>query len=77
LSEHAFGNAIDIGGFRLADGRWVRVTSWRNGGAEQAFLREVAQGACRHFTVVLTPESDTAHQDHFHLDLSDWPVCDA
>lgn len=77
LSEHAFGNAIDIGVFTLADGRRVSVTEWYDGGQESTFLRQVARGACDMFAVVLTPISDAAHYNHFHLDLSDWPLCEA
>ncbi|MEO0034778.1 MAG: hypothetical protein RLZZ501_801, partial [Pseudomonadota bacterium] len=56
LSEHGRGQAIDIGGFELADGRIVTVRrDWRAGGAPAAFLHEVAQGACDQFSVVLTP----------------------
>ena len=31
-------------------------------------LAETAVIACEHFSNVLTPETDTAHHDHFHLD---------
>ena len=32
LSEHSFGNAVDIGGFRLADGRTITVVKgWTRG----------------------------------------------
>jgi hypothetical protein len=71
LSEHAFGNALDVMGFRLVDGREVTVAGgWRGRPAEREFLREVFAGACRHFTTVLGPGSDAFHSDHFHLDLA-------
>lgn len=72
LSEHAFGNGLDIGGFVLTDGREVKVaTDWRRGGPEaQAFLREIHAGACGTFKTVLGPGSDRFHEDHFHLDLA-------
>ena len=72
LSEHAFGNAIDVAGFKLASGRTVRVkTHWRRGTPEeQAFLRTVAAGACGPFTTVLGPGSNRLHEDHLHLDLA-------
>jgi hypothetical protein len=70
LSEHGFGNAIDIGGFTLASGRVVTVrTGWRGAPDEQRFLREVHDAACRNFSTVLGPASDRHHQDHFHFDL--------
>jgi len=72
LSEHAFGNAIDISGFRLADGRAiVIVQDWKKaGGPESAFLHAVHAGACEHFTTVLGPGADVFHYNHFHLDLA-------
>lgn len=71
LSEHSFGNAVDVMGFRLADGREIAVVKgWRGAPEEQEFLREVFVGACNHFTTVLGPGSDAFHYDHFHLDLA-------
>ena len=71
LSEHAFGNALDVMGFRLADGREVTVrTGWRGAQDEQEFLREVFVAACNYFTTVLGPGADAFHYDHFHLDLA-------
>ena len=72
LSEHSFGNAIDIGAFRLADGREVKIVrDWTRGGEqERAFLRELHAGACDHFTTVLGPGSDAMHYNHFHFDLA-------
>ncbi|MEG6508187.1 extensin family protein [Methyloligella sp. 2.7D] len=70
-SEHAFGNALDIGGFRLADGHEIVVKKhWSRGTAsEQAFLREVYNGACQTFYTVLGPGGDRHHGDHIHVDL--------
>ncbi len=72
LSEHSFGNAIDVSGFRLADGREiVIVRDWKKTGSQEAaFLREVHAGACQHFTTVLGPGADVFHYNHFHLDLA-------
>jgi hypothetical protein len=71
LSEHAFGNAVDVMAFRFADGREIAVAKgWRGEDIEQDFLREVFVGACNHFTTVLGPGSDSFHSDHFHLDLA-------
>ena len=71
LSEHAFGNALDVANLRLARGREVSVVrGWRRGNPrEQAFLRAAFTGACREFYTVLGPGSDRHHYDHFHLDL--------
>jgi hypothetical protein len=72
LSEHAFGNAIDVGGFRLADGRIISIVhDWTRGDeAAQAFLRNVHGGACAYFTTVLGPGYNIFHYNHFHLDLA-------
>jgi hypothetical protein len=72
LSEHAFGNAVDISGFKLADGRQiVIVQDWKKTDSqESAFLHEAHAGACQHFTTVLGPGADVFHYNHFHLDLA-------
>ena len=72
LSEHAFGNALDIGGFRLSDGREISVVrDWKQGDEQvRAFLREVHAGACQYFTTVLGPGADVFHYNHIHLDLA-------
>ena len=72
MSEHAYMNALDVSGFKLADGRTVRVKSgWRSADAAEAnFLRAVGEAACDDFTTVLGPGADAAHQDHLHLDLA-------
>lgn len=70
ISEHAFGNALDIAGFVLADGRRITVKNgWRGMPEEQGFLRDVQSGACAHFTTVLAPGSNVYHYDHIHVDL--------
>lgn len=70
ISEHAFGNALDISAFVLADGRRVTVKDgWRGMPEEQGFLRDVQSGACAHFTTVLAPGSNVFHYDHIHVDL--------
>jgi len=72
LSEHSFGNALDVMGFILADGREISVVKgWKAADpVEQEFLREAFVGACRYFTTVLGPGSDAFHYDHFHIDLA-------
>src|SRR6476619_2245515 len=70
LSEHAFGNAVDVAAFKLLDGRVVTVkTGWRGQPDEQSFLREVAATACARFKTFLGPGAPY-HGDHFHLDLA-------
>jgi hypothetical protein len=70
ISEHAFGNALDISSFTLADGRKITVKGGWNGlPEEQGFLRDVQGAACEQFTTVLAPGSNVYHYDHIHVDL--------
>ncbi|MEO0717439.1 MAG: extensin family protein [Pseudomonadota bacterium] len=76
MSQHARANAIDVSGFRLKNGRVISlVKDWNGSEEERAFLREVRDGACDHFTAVLGPEFNALHADHFHFDLGWWPKC--
>lgn len=69
FSEHATGDALDIIGFRLADGTRVSVLrDWASGDAKSAFLHDVRDGACAVFATVLSPEYNAAHADHLHFD---------
>jgi hypothetical protein len=68
-SEHATANAVDIAGFRLADGRRVSVVGdWDDQAGKGRFLRAVRDGACDLFATVLSPDYNAAHRDHLHLD---------
>ena len=70
ISEHAFGNALDIASFVLADGRRITVKNgWRGSPEEQGFLRDVQGAACDQFNTVLAPGSNRFHYDHIHVDL--------
>jgi hypothetical protein len=70
ISEHAFGNALDIAAFTLADGRRITVKDgWKGMPEEQGFLREVQGAACQQFNTVLAPGSNAYHNDHIHVDL--------
>jgi len=70
ISEHAFGNALDIAAFTLADGRKITVKNgWRGLPEEQGFLRDVQAAACDQFSTVLAPGSNVYHYDHIHVDL--------
>jgi hypothetical protein len=70
MSEHGFGNAIDIAAFTLESGRKVTVRDgWQGPADERDFLRLVRARACDTFMTVLGPGSDSEHRDHFHLDM--------
>jgi hypothetical protein len=70
ISEHAFGNALDIAAFILADGRKITVKDgWHGAPEEQGFLHDVQGAACEMFTTILAPGSNAYHYDHMHVDL--------
>jgi hypothetical protein len=79
-SEHATADAVDIAGFRLANGTQVTVVGdWGDSGAKAAFLRDVRDGACQLFATTLSPDYNAAHRDHLHLDQANrgagWRAC--
>ena len=50
ISEHAFGNALDIAGFVLADGHVITVRrGWAGTPEEQGFLRDIQSAAATSF----------------------------
>ncbi|WP_075288977.1 extensin family protein [Pararhizobium arenae] len=72
MSEHARGNAIDVGKFVLRNGKEIDV---RKPGffafREKGLLKAVRSDSCKYFNTVLGPGSDPQHKDHFHFDLRD------
>jgi hypothetical protein len=75
-SEHATANAIDIAGFILADGQQITVKGdWTGSNARRAFLRTLRDKACDFFDVVLSPDYNEAHHDHFHFDMGSYRAC--
>ena len=70
LSEHAFGNAVDIERIKLSDGEVIEVKDAITFGAKfQPALAALRATACQYFTTVLGPGTNTAHATHFHFDL--------
>jgi hypothetical protein len=70
ISEHAFGNALDIAEFTLADGHKITVQyGWHGTPEEQGFLHDVQAAACEDFTTVLAPGANVYHYNHIHVDL--------
>ena len=76
LSEHGKANAIDVHGFKLADGRMIELTDRTQ---PREFREAVLHSACTRFPTVLGPDSDWHHEDHIHLDLierrSNYRIC--
>ena len=72
LSEHAFGHAIDIGGFVLNDGSTVSVLNNWGGNSYGRMLRRLHDSACGVFGTVLGPEANRYHRNHFHFDSASY-----
>lgn len=70
LSEHGKGRAIDISGFRLANGTDVSVLKGWNARGFSRAMRRMHSGACGPFGTVLGPEANRFHRDHFHFDTA-------
>ena len=66
ISEHGKANAVDLRSFTLADGRTLGLTDVK---AAKEFRDDMRDSACRRFTTVLGPGSDSYHESHIHLDL--------
>jgi len=62
VSEHGYGNAVDISTFRLNNGKTLNV-------ADSTLLPGVRASACGYFTTVLGPGANAAHAAHFHFDM--------
>ena len=79
LSEHAFGNGVDVLGFAFAKRAPLIIAFQAITSPEAAFQETVRSEACKVFTTVLGPGSDEAHGNHLHLDLrarkGDYRIC--
>jgi hypothetical protein len=78
LSRHGSGDAIDISGFDFEDGtRWTLVDDWEHDTTQfqtdgGEWLYDTAYGwhDQRLWNIVLTPNYNAAHDNHFHVDLT-------
>ncbi|WP_179380892.1 extensin-like domain-containing protein [Jannaschia marina] len=76
LSTHATGEAIDVRGVTLADGRRLELReSWSGAGAVSDFWQAARDGACTWFVTVLGPDYNALHADHFHMQSRGWGLC--
>jgi hypothetical protein len=76
LSQHAYANAIDVASVTLEGGEMISVLrDWQGEDAEARFLRALRDGACRIFSVTLSPAFNEAHANHFHLDMGGRSIC--
>src|SRR6185436_11717306 len=66
-SQHSLANAVDIGGFRLENGKQISIRSdYKGSGPEARFLREAHMRACRYFRVAIGPEPNEARRENGH-----------
>jgi hypothetical protein len=69
LSEHAFGNAVDVMGIEFDKRAPMKIKTHVEGSPEAAFQSAIRKEACLIFTTVLGPGADADHSDHLHLDM--------
>lgn len=70
ISEHAFGNAIDIASFNLPGKKNLPVSNVaKTENPASRWLTALRISACGYFTTVLGPGSNEAHAEHYHFDL--------
>ncbi len=78
ISMHGYALAIDLSGFTLDDGTNLTVVrDWEDGVADPVtfggqWLKDLSQSLFDEgvFNIILTPEYNAAHDDHFHCDLT-------
>jgi hypothetical protein len=76
MSEHATANAFDIAGFRLSNGHVISVkAAWQGNSADARFLHAARDSLCDNFNLVLSPDYNADHADHFHADMGWWRSC--
>lgn len=77
LSEHGRANALDIRGFKLANGEEILLTDVN---VAKDWREALRASACGRFSTVLGPGSDGNHEVHIHLDLAerrgDYKTCE-
>jgi hypothetical protein len=79
LSQHAFANAIDLSGVETDGGaQYTLIDHWERGVANPTtpggmLLKQLANELHRQtvWNIILTPEYNSAHWDHFHVDLTE------
>lgn len=78
LSRHGYGDALDIYGFRLTNGQtWTLLDHWEHDTTAPTtvsgrFLYDIARRWYEAWiwNIILTPNYNSAHDNHFHLDLT-------
>jgi len=75
LSRHALADAIDVTGWRLADGRRITVEKGWDARTEADFLHGLEADGCRYFGAILGPDYNAAHRTHFHMQGRGFGFC--
>lgn len=75
LSEHATAEALDISGFRLADGRRITLTRGWQRPSEGPWLRALLAASCGYYGNGLGPDYNAAHKTHFHFGMRGFGRC--
>ena len=65
FSEHSYGMAIDISEIDNA----TLSNDWGKKTQKGEVLKGAYEAACNYFSNVLTPDSNHAHNNHFHFDM--------
>ncbi len=68
LSEHGRANALDVRGFRLANGARIGLTDVN---VARDWREALRASTCARFSTVLGPGSDGSHEEHIHVDLAE------
>jgi Extensin-like protein C-terminus len=66
ISEHGRANALDVRGFKLANGAAIELT---DASVAKSLREKLRQSACARFSTVLGNGADAYHDSHVHLDL--------
>ena len=74
-SEHATADALDVSGFRLADGRRVSVLQGWRSETSRPWLAALLSSSCHYFGNALGPEYNAAHANHFHFGMRGQGFC--
>ncbi len=70
ISEHGRGRAVDISAIILNNGMSLSVLKGWQDRIQGKLLKKMHRAACGPFGIVLGPNSDRFHRDHFHLDTA-------
>ncbi|WP_312310469.1 extensin family protein [Atlantibacter sp.] len=75
-SEHATADALDVSGFRFANGQRITVhKGWNESGARGEVMRALFNQSCNFYGNSLGPNYNAAHADHFHLGMRGFGLC--